>query len=74
MDRNEILSKLKFQVLEPFFGICRLDAEADTPEWVRQSRWRSVTRTADSSTFIAFSIKGICPKCNPAVLTAMISL
>ncbi len=34
-------------MLNPFFGICRLDAEAGMPGWALQSRWHSVTRTAD---------------------------
>ncbi len=47
MNRSEILSKLKFHVLDTLFGICRLDAEADMPEWALQSRWHSMTRTTD---------------------------
>lgn len=47
MNRRELLSDLKFQVLSPFFGICRLNMEEDVPEWVLQSHWHCLTRTAE---------------------------
>lgn len=47
MSGYEILSKLKFQVLTPLFGICRLDSGSGLPVWASQSEWHCVTRTAD---------------------------